>query len=405
MNGCKDPFATSHFSNDALLLDTRAWVKSERTSTAVLLSRLAEIDERKLYLGLGYSSLSAFCVHELRLSEDSAGKRIHVARLARRFPDILVEIYEGRLHLTAVQILAPHLRSGNADDLLVEARNKTKTELELMLARRFPKPDEPDRLEAIAAPSPALISEFLSGPAREHALEHVQATMPHGPSHGYFGMPNSDAVGQHAPEHVEASVAGPTRQHALEHVEPPVPRGRLTPLSPGRYRFGGTWDQEGYELYNDFRALVSHEVPSGELSQVLKEAVRIAKAEVEKRRFGATSCPGHSRPTQSARRIPAAVRRAVYERDGGRCAFVSDAGKRCDATRFLQFDHIEPVARGGEATVENLRLVCSAHNRYAAERAFGVEFMSRKREEGQRARAQSRAPTHSRSAGRAGPSA
>ncbi len=124
-----DLFATSHFSNRALLLDTKAWVKGERTSTAVLLSRLAEIDERKLYLQLGYSSLFAYCVHELKLAEDSAAKRIHVARLARRFPGILVEIYQGRLHLTAVQMLARHLRSGNADDLLAEARDKTKTEL------------------------------------------------------------------------------------------------------------------------------------------------------------------------------------------------------------------------------------------------------------------------------------
>jgi CRISPR/Cas system Type II protein with McrA/HNH and RuvC-like nuclease domain len=95
----------------------------------------------------------------------------------------------------------------------------------------------------------------------------------------------------------------------------------------------------------------------------------------------------------------------VQERDGGRCAFVSDAGKRCAETRFLEFDHIDPVARGGEATVENLRLVCSAHNRYAAERVFGAEFMSRKREEARRARRQTRAAKHRPSAGHTAPAA
>jgi 5-methylcytosine-specific restriction endonuclease McrA len=120
---------------------------------------------------------------------------------------------------------------------------------------------------------------------------------------------------------------------------------------------------------------------------VLQAALKIAKAEVEKRRFGATSRPGRSRGSASARHIPAAVRRAVHERDGGRCAFVSDAGKRCAATRFLEIDHIEPVARGGEATLENLRLLCRAHNQYAADREFGAEFMDRKREEARRARA------------------
>ena len=47
--------------------------------------------------------------------------------------------------------------------------------------------------------------------------------------------------------------------------------------------------------------------------------------------------------------------------------------------------HIEPVARGGAATVDNLRLRCRAHNAYEAERVFGTEFMRRKREQGKRA--------------------
>jgi hypothetical protein len=45
------------------------------------------------------------------------------------------------------------------------------------------------------------------------------------------------------------------------------------------------------------------------------------------------------------------------------------------------------VARGGEATAENLRLRCRAHNGYAAERTFGAGFMERKRAEAQGARA------------------
>jgi hypothetical protein len=47
---------------------------------------------------------------------------------------------------------------------------------------------------------------------------------------------------------------------------------------------------------------------------------------------------------------------------------------------MLDFDHREPVARGGEATAENLRLVCRAHNQYAAECSFGAGFMERKRD-------------------------
>ena len=91
----------------------------------------------------------------------------------------------------------------------------------------------------------------------------------------------------------------------------------------------------------------------------------------------------------------------MCERDGGRCTFTSDNGRRCPATTRLEFDHIEPVARGGQATAENVRLRCKAHNQYEAEQTFGAGFMSRKREEAQHARAQAQARAQERSQARA----
>lgn len=79
--------------------------------------------------------------------------------------------------------------------------------------------------------------------------------------------------------------------------------------------------------------------------------------------------------------ITAQVRRAVVERDGGRCTFIGSKGHRCGSDRFLEFDHIVPVARGGRSTVDNIRLRCRAHNQYEADQAFGSEFMKNKREE------------------------
>ncbi|TMQ69919.1 MAG: HNH endonuclease, partial [Candidatus Eisenbacteria bacterium] len=77
--------------------------------------------------------------------------------------------------------------------------------------------------------------------------------------------------------------------------------------------------------------------------------------------------------------MPALARRAVWQRDGGRCTFVSAKGHRCEARDHLEYDHVVPVARGGRATTDNLRLRCRAHNQYAAEREFGDAFMDRKR--------------------------
>jgi hypothetical protein len=70
----------------------------------------------------------------------------------------------------------------------------------------------------------------------------------------------------------------------------------------------------------------------------------------------------------------------VWERDEGRCTFVGAGGHRCAARRFLEYDHIAPVARGGKTIADNLRLRCRAHNQYEAERTFGAGHMTQKRQ-------------------------
>jgi hypothetical protein len=363
-----DAFAVSHFSNQALIQDLKGLVAQDRRTTAVLLTRVAEVDDRRLYRGAGFPSMHAYCVHELHFSEGAAYKHINAARAARRFPALLIALAENRLHLRAILMLAPHLTSGNADELVAAATHKTRAEIELLLARRFPRPDLPERLQAVPAPP---VSTLVAAPGRERVAEltpeQVAARIPDPPDHGH-----GEALPRPAP------------QPAPGRVEAPTPRPRMTALAPARFGLQVTIDQETYDLLQHVRALMSHEIPTGEIALVLKGALKLAAGQLEKRRFAATTRPGHARPGSSPRHIPAAVKRAVWERDGGRCTFVSDSGQRCPARKLLEFDHGDPVARGGEATLENLRLRCRAHNAYAAERTFGGEFMERKRAEAQR---------------------
>jgi 5-methylcytosine-specific restriction endonuclease McrA len=168
---------------------------------------------------------------------------------------------------------------------------------------------------------------------------------------------------------------------------PPSERGRVLPIAAGRYELRATIDQTTYDKLLKLQALLSHAVPSGDLAEVLGRAFGAAIREFEKRRFGKRGTtaddsnvrPARRRMSKSARQIPAGVRRAVHERDSGRCTFVSATGRRCEETRFLQFDHVHPVARGGTSTVDNLRLRCRAHNQYEAQRMFGAGFMAEKR--------------------------
>jgi 5-methylcytosine-specific restriction endonuclease McrA len=104
---------------------------------------------------------------------------------------------------------------------------------------------------------------------------------------------------------------------------------------------------------------------------------------LEKQKYGATDRPRRvRRPTNlHSRHIPSEVKRTVHDRDGDRCTFVSETGRRCDSRTRLEFDHVVPFALGGRATVDNIRLRCHAHNQYEAELTYGAGFMERKRAE------------------------
>jgi hypothetical protein len=166
---------------------------------------------------------------------------------------------------------------------------------------------------------------------------------------------------------------------------------KISPVSPQRFAIQTTINQATHDKLRRAQELLGSAIPAGDLAQVLDRALDALIRQLEKRKYAATGKPPRSpRPSDASSHIPAHVRRAVGERDAGRCTFVSDTGHRCEARKFLEFDHIEPIARGGRSTIANVRLRCRAHNQYEAERAFGAELMSRKRENAQQARAEIR---------------
>ncbi len=366
-----DPFATSHLSDDGLLLDAMRLVGLGFKTDAILLTRISEIDRRHLYRREGYPSMFSYIIGEWHLTEDAAYKRIHAARAAEEFPAVLIALAEGRLHMRGVLMLARHLTSGNADELVTAASHKTRFEIQQLLAQRFPQPDFPERLQPIDSPPP--VTTALQ-PSRvtvgQLAPEQVQVTISEQPPEGQDDSPLHE----------------PMRTRPPMHIQPPVRAQRVTPLAPKRYVLECTLDQETFDLMERAQELMSHQNPTGGILPVLKGALRLLVGHLEKQKFAATDRPGPARESTSARHIPAAVKRAVWDRDGGQCTFVSDGGRRCASRTRLEFDHEDPVARGGRATVENLRLLCRAHNQHAAERAFGADFMELKRREARASR-------------------
>jgi len=355
--------------DSALLRELTALVQQDRVNTAKLLACIAEVDARRLYRPAGYSSMYAYCLGELQLSEDAAYKRIRAARAARQFPGLLRAVATGRLHLSAVCLLAPHLTAGNAKELLAAATRKSRSDLEQFLVRRFPQSEALRFGDGVTA---LPIERFV--PVDVPTTQHQPA--PGAAVAGAEPVPGPVAAGSEpAPEPVGAG-----HQLAPGRVQVPSPQARLSPLSPERYVLQITIPRATHDKLRHAQALLGHAIPSGDVACVLDRALDFMIDVLEKRKLGATNRPRREpRPVLGRRHVPAAVRRAVWKRDQGRCTFVGDRGRRCEARTRLEFDHVDPVARGGGATVERIRLRCRAHNQLEAERAFGEEFMRRKR--------------------------
>jgi len=338
-------FSLSKLGDSELERQLASLVAQDRVTTATLLAHIAEFDARRLYLPAAYPSMHAYCVGELRMSEDMAFGRIAVARASRRFPSILGAIADGRLSLTSIRLIAPHLTLESADELLASAQGLTGAQVRELIASRFPRSESLELIEA---------------------LPSVESTRP---------CVNDSSL-QLVSKRVEEMQTDPSAS-----PQPACPRSSIMPIAHDRFLLTLTIGRSTRDKLEHARNLLGHQLPSGNLDLVLERALDALIEKLERQKLAATGRPRRARtPREGSRHIPAHVKRAVWERDGGQCTFVSENGRRCPAQKLLEFDHVEPVARGGRASVAGVRLRCRAHNQYEAERIFGAQFMRGKRE-------------------------
>ena len=161
---------------------------------------------------------------------------------------------------------------------------------------------------------------------------------------------------------------------------PPSPRSILAPLAPERYLLRVTLSRDAHDKLERARALLRHAIPNGDPAAVVDRALTALVEQLEKRKIGrdiasAKARVAASRQASRTRHVPAAVKRAVWARDQGRCAFVGTHG-RCEETAFVEFHHVRPFAVGGATDVDNLQLRCRAHNAHEAACYFGEELLA-----------------------------
>lgn len=340
-------------SNRELLARLPRLAADERTASAALVAHLVALDMRPdVYAGEGYGSLFAYCSRALRLSEDAACTRIAAVSACRRFPRILDLLVSGELSLTAVRRIGPHLTAENCDSVLARAVNRTRSQIDALVAELAPQPDVlpsvrklPVRVPTAPAHAP-LLSESVLGPA-------------------------------------PASVATAPPPAAA----PPIRRPAIQPSAPERYRVQFTIGPEAHEKLRRVQALLRREIPSGDPGLIFERAVELLLEKVEKQKLGKVRrrrMPAIRSETDNApwsdvpgsRYIPNEVKRVVWDRDGGCCAFVSASGRRCGERSFLEFHHLIPYALGGQARAGNIALRCRRHNQYEARQVFAPSLIS-----------------------------
>lgn len=382
-----------------LLRELESLCSQDRETTAGLLAHIGEADARKLFAPAGYSSMFRYCVHHLHMSEHTAFKRIRVARAARRFGAILPAVADGRVHLAALVELIPHMMDNNADELIAAATHRTRWQVLEIVKSRFGEP--PILAPSINASPNDWMEQLAPGlVGSSNDADHAQLTVPESSA----ALVVSDGLGLAPPEdgrspissghssnsvdramdaHDDANACGRAGQTTATREEipslAPKPYLRLRPAPSHLVEVQGLIPNELFEQLRWAQALLGHAVPSGDLVEIFRRAVGALVKAQENRRFGAGSKSSGGASGKCSRYIPAAIRREVLERDGGRCTFIGHSGHRCENQFGLEFDHITPQSRGGASTTANLRLRCRTHNQLEAERVFGAGFMEEKR--------------------------
>ncbi len=266
---------------------------------------------------------------------------------------------DGLAHLAELDTREVHLRGGYASlfvycrEALALSEHDAFNRVQAARAtRRFPRVLERLRAGALNLISLKLLAPYLTPENLERVLECARGRR------------------RFEVEQIVASLAPWPEAPALIGGQPAV-AGPLPPPAPPGHQVQLTVSAETLEKLRLAKDMLRHAVPSGDDAALFDRALSALLDDLARKKFAATEHPRPQRDTApTSRHVPAQVKRTVWLRDLGRCAFVGGAGRHCGERAFLEFHHVRPYAAGGAATVENIELRCRRHNDYEARSYF-----------------------------------
>jgi len=314
-------------TDNDLIARTKTLRNAEHEAMTEILQHLIETEKRRLDLDLGYSSLFDYCVNYLEYSGPAAGRRIQAARCLRRFPVVLSMLEKNELSLSTISQIEGILTDDNYKSILERVKGASYRRVEEIACEYRAPIKFRDRVK------PVRVAVRASAPSNTSA--------------------RADAHGAVVKKMVVQFLA----------------------------------DEELVNKFEEVKTLLSTGDPNLSFAQVMEVLVdeylerhspvaRRARREERKRAASPDSRRRECNDATQSRHVPDDVRDDVFVRDEGRCSYVASDGKRCEARTGLQIDHIRPFAAGGGHDANNLRLLCAAHNRRAAETAMAPGVMA-----------------------------
>jgi glutaredoxin len=267
-----------------------------------LIDILQKIDDCKLYLKMGYSSLFQYCVSALSLSESQSFYFTTVARKAKEVPELKKAIESGEINLSKARRIVPVINKENKDIWIEKAKSLPQRELEFHVAAENPKIIK-EKIKPIAIDRVSLqlsISKELNA-----KLEEIK-----------------NILSQKKSTHV-----------TLEEILLEMAELFLEKHSPAR---------------KAERALNKNiQAPSSGINSASKVCQPVKNTNSNLR------VP-----------IPAQIKHVVTFRDKNQCTYQDRNQQRCQNSRWLHMHHVKPVSMGGQNTANNLTTLCSAHHKF-----------------------------------------
>ncbi len=338
-------------SDSDLLKQIRLDAECERKHGLAVIHQLREIKRRRLDAQLGYSSLHSFCMEELKYSSTSAWRRVKVMEALEELPELEAQIVQGNLTLTNLSQVQNFCEQKEKTleekrEILAQVSGLSKRDTERKLAQIAPIPERPEKVR----PLDQDLTELRVTLSKETlaTLDKIRGLI----VHSHPGASYADIIYYLAKlglKKLDPALKGAPQARVTSRSQVPASQTQV-PAAPSA-------SSSALVLSASTRYSASPQFPPVEKSD-------------------AEQSPSNRSASSSSPAVPAAIRRAVWQRDRGRCGYVSpETGRICGATSFLQIDHAVPRSRGGGNDVSNLRLRCRRHNLLAAVQILGAEKM------------------------------